>query len=173
MKYIFTFLLIVTTSILGFCQATQTSFPDSGFEANFPANPTLEKNQLTTKFGKIDYTLYMSEGDDYMIMLTESKYPAEVISKLGEIGTQGIIDGAKKGSIKVIESQLEGKFVTIKDENIKYLDKYIGNNLEGDVDDVAIISTSFIKDNQMYQIIVFGNVTSKKVLDFIASFKLL
>lgn len=173
MKSLFTFILVVTISLLSFGQSSPTSFPDSGFSANFPTKPELEKNQLTTKFGKIDYSLYMSEGDDFMIMLTESKYPADVMTKLGDAGSKGILDGAKKGSITVIEAQLGGKFVSTKDESIKYLDKYIGNKFEGDVDDIAISALSFIKDSQMYQIIIFGNVTSQKATDFIDSFKLL
>jgi hypothetical protein len=173
MKSIFTLLLITLSSFSIFSQSKQNSFPESGFNASFPESLKVEKNDLDSQYGKINMTLYLAEGEDYMIMLSESKYPQEFLKALDKSGTKGMLAGAKNGALNNMAQQMQSKYVEKTSEDFLFNDKYDGNKFSGNINEVEIVGKTFMKNNQMYQMLVMGNTTSKDAVTFLNSFKLI
>jgi hypothetical protein len=172
MKRIFGLLFLLTCSISVVSQTKATSFPGAGFKAAFPNKPEVVKNDVDSKVGKIETTTYNCEGEDFLILLSESIYPSELIKKLDGTGIQGILDGAKNGAVKNIETQLGGKFVLSTDEKFLFKDKYSAAKFGGVIDDVALETLCIVKDNHFFIVMVIGNTKSEVALQFVNSFQL-
>jgi hypothetical protein len=82
MKNTFTLLFVLMCSISAVSQTKATAFPDAGFMAAFPSKPEVEKKQVDSKVGKIETTSYNCEGEDFLIVLSESVYPLDVVKKI-------------------------------------------------------------------------------------------
>jgi len=172
MKKIFGFLFLLTYSISAVSQTKATSFPGAGFKAAFPNKPEVVKNDVDSKVGKIATTTYNCEGEDFLIVLSESIYPAELIKKLDGAGVQGILDGAKNGAVKNIETQLGGKFVLSTDEKFLFNEKYSAAKFGGAIEDVTMETLCIVKDNHFFIVMVIGNTKSEVALQFVNSFQL-
>lgn len=173
MKKVFTFLILLICSISATSQIKSTAFPDAGFMAAFPSKPTVEKNQIDSKAGKIETTSYNCEGEDFLIVLSESVYPSELVKKLDDIGIQGILDGARNGAVKNIEAQMGGKIVLSLDENFLYDGKYTAKKFGGTVDEVDMETVCIMKENHFFIVMLVGNIKSEIATEFIKSFKLI
>lgn len=172
MKNILTLLLIATISFSSFSQQNK-DFTESGFSAIFPESLKVEKNALDSKFGKINMLLYLAEGEDYMIMVSESKYPVELVTALDKVGLKGMLDGAKNGALNNFAKQMDSKYEATTNEDFLFDNKYQGNKFTGNVNGIEIVGKVFMKNSQMYQILVFGNTTSKDTTTLLNSFKLI
>jgi len=173
MKNLFVALFILTTSLTAASQVKATAFPDAGFMAAFPTKPEVEKNQIDTKAGKIESTAYTCEGEDFVITLSENIYPAELIKKLGDVGVQGILDGAKNGAIKNFETQMEGKYTSTMDETFLYDGKYKATKFGGTAGEVDMEALCIVKENHFFILIIMGNTKAEAALQFVKSFKLI
>ncbi|WP_395065842.1 hypothetical protein [Flavobacterium sp.] len=173
MKNTFTLLFILICSISAVSQTKVTVFPDAGFMAAFPSKPEVEKNQVDSKAGKIETTSYNCEGEDFLIVLSESIYPADLVKKLEGVGIQGILDGAKNGAVKNIEAQMGGKFTLTTDENFLYDGKYTAKKFGGTVEEVDMETMCIMKENHFFIVMLVGNTKSEIAIQFIKSFKLI
>lgn len=117
MKKIFGFLFLLTYSISAVSQTKATSFPGAGFKAAFPNKPEVVKNDVDSKVGKIATTTYNCEGEDFLIVLSESIYPAELIKKLDGAGVQGILDGAKTVRLRTLKPNWEENLCFLRMKN--------------------------------------------------------
>lgn len=173
MKNLFVALFVLTTSLTATSQVKATAFPDAGFMAAFPTKPEVEKNQIDTKVGKIQSTSYSCEGEDFVIVLSENVYPAELITKLGDTGVDGILDGVKNGAIKNVEAQMEGKYVPTLDEKYLYNEKYKAIRFAGTTAEVDMETFCIVKENHFFIVILMGNTKSEAATQFVKSFKLI
>jgi len=173
MKNTFTLLFVLICSISAISQTKATAFPDAGFMAAFPSKPEVEKNQVDSKVGKIETTSYNCEGEDFLIVLSESVYPADVVKKLEGAGIQGILDGAKNGAVKNIEAQMGGKFTLTTDENFLYDGKYAATKFGGTVEEVDMETICIMKENHFFIVMLVGNTKAEAATQFVKSFKLI
>lgn len=173
MKKLFIALLVITSSFTAFSQVPAIAFPDSGFMAAFPTKPEIEKNQIDTKAGKIESTSYSCESEDFVIVLSENVYPAELITKLGATGVDGILDGVKNGAIKNVEAQMEGKYASTLDEKYLYNDKYKAIRFSGTTSEVDMETFCIVKENHFFIVILMGNTKAEAATQFVKSFKLI
>ncbi|MBC7524753.1 MAG: hypothetical protein H7239_09975 [Flavobacterium sp.] len=154
-------------------QAQTTSFPESGFRANFPKQPEISKSQVDTKIGKIDITTYTYEGEEFLLLLSKNEYPKDMVEKLDKAGLKGIIDGAKLGAIKNIETQMGGEFKKSEDHDFQFNGKYVANTFSGTISDVDLTTTAIMKGNQFYIIMIIGNTKADAATQFMKSFNLI
>ena len=173
MKNTFTLLFVLICSISAVSQTKVSAFPGAGFMAAFPSKPQVEKNQVDTKAGKIESTSYSCEGEDYIILLSENVYPAELIKKLDGAGVKGILDGAKNGAIKNMETQMEGKYTSTMDETFLYDGKYSAIKFGGTATEVDLEALCIVKENHFFIIVIMGNTKAEAAAKFIKSFKLI
>lgn len=173
MKFIISLLLFTLSSVAVLGQKENKSFPESGFSATFPKSLKVDKKNIDSDYGKIDITLYLAEGSDFMIMLSESKYPSKIVTPQDKSGIKNMLDGAKNGSLNNFAKQMGSKYNTITEEDYLYNNKYQGIKFSGNVDEIFVSGQTFMKNRQMYQIIVFGNTTSAEVLTLLKSFTLI
>jgi len=173
MKNLFVALFILTTSLTATSQTKVAAFPDAGFMAAFPSKPEVEKNQVDTKAGKIESTSYSCEGEDYIILLSENVYPAELIVKLGDTGIDGILDGVKNGAIKNVEAQMEAKYAPTLDEKYLFNEKYKAIRFSGTTAEVDMETFCIVKENHFFIVILMGNTKAEAAIQFVKSFKLL
>lgn len=172
MKFILNVIFITLTSLISLAQTEKKSFPDSGFSATFPASLKIETNAMDSQFGKVNMLLYLAEGEDYMIMLSESKFPVNMINAQDEAGTKKIIEGARNGALNNFATQMQSKYESKSNEDFLFDGKYQGNKFTGSVNEIEITGTTFIKNNQMYQILVIGNTAATDTITFLNSFTL-
>ncbi len=171
MKSIFYIYFSLLYSLTVFSQ--ETSFPETGFKANFPNKPEVTKSQVDSKIGKIDITTYTYEAEDFLILLSENEYPKDMVEKLDKAGLKGIIDGAKFGAIKNIESQMGGEFKKTDDKDLLFNEKYTANTFSGTISDVDMKTTAIMKGNRFYIIMIIGNIKSEVASQFLQSFNFL
>ncbi|MEC4005641.1 hypothetical protein OX283_013305 [Flavobacterium sp. SUN052] len=173
MKKSFALLFVLIFSFSALSQTKATAFPDAGFMAAFPSKPQVEKNQVDTKAGKIETTSYNCEGEDFLIVLSESVYPSDLVKKLDGVGIQGILDGAKNGAVKNIEAQMGGKITLTTDENFLYDGKYAATKFGGKVEEVDMETVCIMKENHFFIVMLVGNTKSEIATQFIKSFQLI
>jgi hypothetical protein len=167
------FHLVLLISLFSFSVHSQTpvtNYPESGFIAAFPVKPIIEKKELDHQVGKIEMVTYESEGEDYMILLSENKYPPAIIEKGGTVFFKGVIDGAKKGAIKNLEGQLGAPFKKNTDEDFLFNEKYTANRTSGTISEIEIKTICIIKGNQMFFMMFMGNTESESIDSFVKSF---
>lgn len=163
-------LLILVFSFSAHSQSDVTNYPESGFMAAFPVKPTIEKKELDHQVGKIEMVAYQCEGDDYMILVSENKYPAAIAEKGGTAFFKGVINGAKNGAIKNLEKQMGAPFKEISNEDFLFNEKYTANRLSGTISEIDIKTLCIVKGSQMYFMMFMGNTESESVDSFIKSF---
>lgn len=173
MKNLFVALFVLTYSLTATSQVKATAFPNAGFMAAFPTKPEVEKNQVDTKAGKIESTSYSCEGEDFVIVLSESVYPADLIKKLDGVGIDGILDGVKNGAIKNVEAQMEGKYVSSMDEKYLHDEKYKAIKFAGTTAEVDMETFCVVKENHFFIVILMGNTKSEVAQQFVKSFKII
>lgn len=173
MKFILSLLLITLSSLAVLGQTENKSFPESGFSATFPKSLKVDKKNIDSDYGKIDIILYLAEGSDFMIMLSESKYPSEIITPQDKAGIKNILEGAKNGALNNFAKQMSSKYNAITNEDYLYNNKYQGIKFSGNVNEIFVSGQTFMRNRQMYQILVFGNTTSAEVVTFLKSFTLI
>lgn len=170
-KQFILFLLLIHLSV--FSQNKNTVYKDSGFSASFPETLKIDQKVLNSKIGVVNMSLYLAEGDDFMIMVSESKYPEEILKSMTPEKAKNMMDGAKNGALNNLSKQMGAEYIEKKGEDFLYDNKYVGNTFSGSVNDTDIVGKTFMKNNQMYQILVLGNTSSKIAIKFLDSFKLI
>ena len=165
--------LFIFSSFTAFSQNKLQEFTASGFKANFPQEPSIEKTDAETQLGKATITIYLSEGKDYMIMVSESKYPENFINLKDNSLYKGMLDGSVSASINNIAKQMESDYKSTLNEDFVYETKYTAKKYEGKIATTDLKGMSFIKGNQMYQIIILGNTKATAVDAFLKSFTVL
>jgi hypothetical protein len=173
MKKLLTLILILTLSFSVNSQTKAVPYAESGFIAAFPAEPTVGKSELDSKLGKIAVTSYQSEGDDYMILVSENIYPADFADKMEGALVKGIIDGAKNGAIKNLEAQLKIKYKKIDDEDFLFNGKYTANKSSGSMGEIKVTTLCIVKKNHFYIVMTLGNTIAEGVQSFSKSFNLI
>lgn len=173
MKNSLLLILVLFTSVSMFSQKEALEFPESGFKAIFAKVPTIEKNEIETQIGKAKITQYLSEGSDFMLMLSESQYPDNLLKTEVETVYKGMINGATNAVVENISKQMKTEYKSTLSEDFKFDDKYPGKKFEGILDEVNLKGMTFIKGFQMYQIIIIGNTNAVAVNEFLNSFTLI
>lgn len=166
-------LLLLLIHLSVFSQTKNAVYKESGFSATFPETLKMDSKVLDSKIGVVNMKLYLAEGDDFMIMVSESKYPDEILKSMTPERAKNMMDGAKNGALNNLSKQMNAEYIEKKGEDFLFDNKYVGNTFTGSVNDTDILGKTFIKKTQMYQILVLGNVTSKEALTFLDSFKLI
>jgi hypothetical protein len=82
MKKILLVLLFSIYSISALCQTKNMNYPNAEFITNFTTSTIFETTKSEMKYGNIETTAYSYEGEDFLIILSENIYPADLISKL-------------------------------------------------------------------------------------------
>jgi hypothetical protein len=145
MKKVLLAFLFLFHFISALSQIKNSTFPDAGFIADFPESTIPETTKLQMKFGEIQTTTYNYEGEDFLLILSENIYPQELITKLKESGTDGLLDGSKNGAIKNLELQTGEKFVLTYDEKFLYNEKYPAIKFGGSASDAQMESLCILK----------------------------
>ena len=173
MKKFLAVILFSMCSISVLCQTKNPNFPNAGFIADFPASTIPETTVSEMKYGNIETTAYNYEGEEFLIILSENIYPAELITKLKERGTDGLLDGSRNGAIKNLELQTGEKFELTFDEKFLYDEKYPAIKFGGSASDAQMESLCILKDNHFFILMTIGNSESPEVVKFMKSFKVL
>jgi len=173
MKKILVLILILTFSFSVKSQTKTVSYTDSGFVAAFPVAPVIDKSELNSELGKIAVTSYQSEGEDYVILVSENIYPAVFENKMEGALVKGMIDGAKNGAIKNLESQLKMKYKKIADEDFLFNGKYTANKSSGTLGDIQVSTLCIMKKNHFYLVMTLGNTLAEGVQTFSKTFNLI
>lgn len=173
MKKLLVLILILTLSFSAKSQTNAVSYTDSGFVAAFPIEPTTGKSELDSELGKIAVTTYQSEGDDYVILVSENTYPAAFEDKMEGALVKGMIDGAKNGAIKNLEGQLKMKYKKAADEDFLFNGKYTANKSSGSMGDIKVTTLCIMKKNHFYLVMTIGNTIAEGVQAFSKSFNLI
>ena len=173
MKKIIAALVFMLISVAAHCQTSATTFPESGFSANFPKAPTVQKQTFTSPMGEIPMTLYLCDAGDYMVMVSENSFSAEAAANLKKTGATALLKGSKDGALKNVAQQLGGTFKSTEEENYLFNNKYSALKVSGKIDEVDVKANYILKDNRLYQILVIGDISSAPAANFIASFKLI
>lgn len=145
-------------------------YNDSGLIAAFPVEPVTDKNEMDSALGKIRLINYQAEGEDYMILVSMNELTVEATEKLGIRGAKGMIDGARNGAIKNLETQVGGKFKSETDEDFQFNGKYPANKSTGALDGAAVRTLTVMKENRLYFILAMGNTASEPVANFFRTF---
>ncbi|MGK4568673.1 hypothetical protein [Flavobacterium sp. 3HN19-14] len=172
MKKILAAAILLACSFTAISQ-TLTEYPESGFGVVFPSKPQISKNQFDSAVGKIDMVMYMSETNDFMAMVSENKYPAELVAKLDSEGIKKLLDGAKNGALNNMATQMSAKLVIGTETNSLLNDKYPLLKSEGKIGDFSYQLQLVLRNNQMYQMLAIGDLNADSVKQFFKSFKLL
>jgi hypothetical protein len=170
--------LLLLTMLIGFslassAQTKSTSYPESGFKVNFPQKPATEKQSFDSAVGKIDMTLYTCSTDTYMMMISENKFPQELITKLDKAGIQGLLTGSKDGGLKNVATQMGAELKIISNEEFLFNNKYQALKTIGKISDYNFTAIYIMRNNQMYQIIAIGDTSTKEATDFLNSFSVI
>ncbi|MGX7666108.1 hypothetical protein [Flavobacterium pedocola] len=173
MKKILTLALFALFSVTSFAQSSLTTYSESGFAAKFAVAPQVVNQNIPTKLGDTPMTMYVSEGQDYVIMLSVNKFAEDIVKKLDEAGVQGLLNGSKNGAINNLAKQMGAEFKSVKEEKYLYEGKFPAHKVEGTINDTEVKANYIFKSNQLFQVLILGNTTSKEVTDFVASFKLI
>nr|WP_294937313.1 hypothetical protein [uncultured Flavobacterium sp.] len=173
MKKIITSLLFVLISATAFSQAKATTFSESGFSAQFPTAPTVQKQNIETPAGLLPMTVYVCDAGDYMIMLSENSFSDEAAEGLKKSGSAALLKGSKDGSLNSFAKQMGGEFKPTKEENYMFNNKYSALKVDGSINEVAINANYILKDNRLYQIILIGDISSAEANNFMTTFKLI
>lgn len=173
MKNLFTTLVVLMFSLSANSQTKAIPYADSGLIAAFPVEPVVEKNEMNTQLGKIKLINYQAEGEDYMILVSQNELTKEAVEKLGATGAKGMIDGAKNGAVKNLETQLGSKFKGETDENFLFNGKYAANKSTGTIDGSALSTLTIMKENRLYFVMAMGNLTAEPVVNFFKTFNVI
>ncbi|MFT7352389.1 MAG: hypothetical protein ACI9XR_002171 [Flavobacterium sp.] len=171
-NYLFVLFLSIY-SISAVSQTKNSTFPEAGFIADFPTSTIPETTKSEMKYGNIETTAYSYEGEEFLIILSENIYPANLIFKLKEKGTDGLLDGSRNGAIKNLELQTGEKIVLTFDEKFMHDNKYPAIKFGGSSSDAQMESLCILKDNHFFILMTIGNSESPEVVKFMKSFKIL
>ncbi|WP_394758750.1 hypothetical protein [Flavobacterium sp.] len=170
MKKLLSFLMFITFSVTSFSQTKSTTYTESGFSADFPKEPTIQKKNIESKVGKIDMTLYTCEAESFMIMISENKFPQELVTALDAPGIDGLLNGSKNGALNNVAKQMGAELKIISEEKYSYKNKFPALKAIAKLNDYAVTAIYIMKGNQMYQIILMGDTSKKEAIDFLNSF---
>jgi hypothetical protein len=173
MKKILTAALFVLFTMASFSQSAATTYAESGFIAQFPYPPKIENDKVDSEIGEIPMKLYLCEGEDFMIMVSENKYPLDMIATLDKPGREQLLEVSKDGAINNIAKQMGGKFESNQNETYLFNNKHTAIKIGGTIKGIPLLANYILRNNQMYQIMMMGNITSEKTTAFFNSFKLI
>jgi len=173
MKKIFTLLLITCLSTAALSQNKLTNYPESGFSAFFPNKPIIQKQSKETASGKLDITMYLYEADNYMIMISENKLPAELLAKINsQSGIEKLLEGSKNGALNSLAKQMGAELKIVSEEKIIFKEKYPALKTIAKVGEYDIKALYIVKDNQLFQILNMGDTSNKDSLEIFNSFEI-
>lgn len=173
MKRLLLLTMLIGFSLTSLAQTKSTSYPESGFSVNFPQKPATEKQSFDSAVGKIDMTLYTCATDAYMMMISENKFPKELMTKLDKAGVQGLLVGSKDGGLKNVAAQMGAELKIISNEEFLFNNKYQALKTIGKIGEYNLSAMYIMRNNQMYQVIVMGDTSAKEATDFINSFSVI
>lgn len=173
MKKIASLVLFVLFTINSFSQTSFTNYKESGFGAKFPVTPRIENQTINTAVGETPMTMFLSEGKDFMIMVSVNHFPGEIIQKLDKKGSENMLNGSKNGALNNLAKQLGGEYKADKEEYYLFDNKFHALKVNGTVNGIELSANYILKNNQLYQILAMGNLAAQEVTDFNSSFKLI
>lgn len=173
MKKIFALLLITCLSTVALSQNKLTNYPESGFSAFFPNEPIIQKQSKETASGKLEITMYLYETDNYVIMISENKLPAELMAKItSPSGIEKLLEGSKNGALNSVAKQMGAELKIISEEKIVFKDKYPALKTIAKAGEYDIKALYIIKNNQLFQILNMGDNSNKDALEIFNSFEI-
>jgi hypothetical protein len=84
--------------------------PDGSFTVRLPEEPEVESETVPTEAGDIEIAMYLTEGDDRMVMLSHNGFPAmiaEVIASGDDATIQSLLDGGRDGAVSNVGGALQ------------------------------------------------------------------
>lgn len=91
--------------------------PDGSFTVRLPEEPEAQTETVPTEAGDIEMAMYLTEGDDRMVMLSHNGFPdmvAEVIASGDDATIQSLLDGGRDGAVSNVGGSLQGeKSITV------------------------------------------------------------
>jgi hypothetical protein len=84
--------------------------PDGSFTVRMPAEPEAQTETVPTEAGDIEMAMYLTEGDDRMVMLSHNGFPpmiADVIASGDDATIQSLLDGGRDGAVSNVGGALQ------------------------------------------------------------------
>ncbi len=84
--------------------------PDGSFAVRLPDEPEVQSETVPTEAGDIEMAMYLTEGDDRMVMLSHNGFPAsiaEAIAAGDDTFVQGLLDGGRDGAVSNVSGTLQ------------------------------------------------------------------
>jgi hypothetical protein len=139
-------------------------YPSDGFSASFPAQPSMEKRNISTDAGQFELRSYVAEDSSAALIAAVCDYGATAAGKDPEI----LLDGAKKGAIDNLKAHM------ISEKKMS-LGVNHGVQFEADNSTDHISARIYLAGTILYQTIVISPINGRyaDTARFLDSFQLL
>jgi hypothetical protein len=121
----------------------QYPYPTDGFAASFPSQPKMEKQNVATAAGSLDFHTYTSEDNTAALIAAVCNYGENAAGKDPDV----ILDGAKNGAVQNIKGRL------VSEKKIM-MGEHHGIAFEGQNESAHISARIYMVGTTLYQMIV-------------------
>ena len=86
--------------------------PDGSFTVQLPEEPATQSQTVPTEAGDIEVAMYLVEGDDWMLMLSQNSFPASIADLVAagdEAFIQGLLDNGRDGAVGNVSGTLQNE----------------------------------------------------------------
>lgn len=86
--------------------------PDGSFTVRLPEEPEVQSETVPTDAGDVEIAMYITEGDDRMVMLSHNGFPASVADAIAsgdDAFVQGLLDSGRDGAVGNVSGTLQGE----------------------------------------------------------------
>lgn len=171
MKKTFFVVAFIAMTSLSMAQELVT-YSKSGFEANFPKKPKVEKESVKAEGYKINLTMYLSEVDADFIMVAESLLPKEISTNLDNETSMVLLKSTKDGALNNMAASMGVKFESTKEEEVVF-QGFPALRIVGTMSSLNVNALFINRNGQLYQVLVFGMSDDSVYNTFIDTFKLI
>ena len=119
------------------------SYPADGFSVSFPAEPSMQKQNVPTDAGTFELRAYLAEVGDAAVYVGVCDYGSAVVNRSPE----SVLSGAQQGAIDNVKAHLlNGKKIT--------LGTYPGVEFEAENDTMHFSARIYLVGTTLYQTLV-------------------
>lgn len=171
MKKLLSFLSILLVGFYVNAQVIKT--PE--FEITFPAEPTINEQEIVTEAGDTHLKMYQLMHEGAMILCLDATYPKELDISTNKEVNKTVLKNSKNGSVNNFAGQMSLKVTLISEVFVEHKSLLALRSIDGVGNYFAQVYT-IAHLNKLYSILVFSETESggKQILDnLVNSFTLL
>jgi hypothetical protein len=145
------------------------------FSVAFPSQVIQETQQVNKNTGTIKVTVYMSESDGQLFMVSHGAYPQKMVDFTNKDAVMELLEDNLIGTFNKLVKGTGQKPEISAQEYFKYNNSYHAMRSIGTAGQYQVQTFIFFLNNEMYQVMVLGlgkTIAPESAMRFFKSFKL-